>query len=148
MEQNKNNYHSSVKFKSLSASSQGELLKRQCEANVPFYEVVEDVKSEIDFDCFGRAEKEQAEEICLMIAEVLKLPPEAKVRIAGNDLTADMVATIFHRLTHEHIALVMENYGKAAYEIHHKKTYLRTALYNSVFEIESHYVNLVKTDLE
>ena len=147
MEQNKNNYRSSAEFKSLSLSSQVELMQRQYEEELPFYEIVEDVKANIDFECFGITQKEQAEEICLIIAEVLKLPPETKVRIAGNDLTADMVATIFHRLTHEHITLVMENYGKAAYEIHHKKTYLRTALYNSVFEIESHYANLVKTDL-
>lgn len=136
-----------MEFKSLSASSQVELPKRQFETNIPFYEVIEDVKSRIDFDCFNSLEKGQVEEICLIIAEILKLPPEAKVRIAGNDLAADMVATIFHRLTHEHIALVMENYGKAWYEIHHKKTYLRTALYNSVFEIENHYANLVKADL-
>ena len=147
MEQNKNNYRSSVEFKSLSLSSQVELMQRQYEEELPFYEIVEDVKANIDFECFGITQKEQAEEICLIIAEVLKLPPETKVRIAGNDLTADMVATIFHRLTYEHITLVMENYGKVAYEIHHKKTYLRTALYTSVCEIESHYTNLVKTDL-
>ena len=111
-----------------------------------FFEVLQEVKEQVDAHCFSSSDRQQADEICLMIAEVYKLPPETPIQIAGAKLPAEMVQEIYHRLDHEHILLVMEKYGKAAYIINHKKTYLRTALYNSVFEIEAHYTNQVKHD--
>lgn len=106
-----------------------------------FSEVVEAVKRSIEFDCFAESEKGQALELCYIIAEVMKLPPALAVRIGGDDIPASLAAEVFHALTHEHVALVMENYRKAAYRICRKKMYLRTALYNSVFELESSFAN-------
>lgn len=123
-----------------------EAFNRACDEGSTFYEVFADVKERIEFDCFPRTARDNAEDICLIVTEVLKLPPDALVRIAGNNLPAEMVQAIYHRLAHEHIELVMENFGRATYEIKHKKTYLRTALYNSVFEINAHYENAVNSD--
>jgi hypothetical protein len=141
-----NSIHSQSQVKYSSPEQKLEAFNRAYDEGSTFYEVFADVKCRVDFDCFSPAERDNAEDICLIITEVLKLPPDALIRIAGNNLPAEMVQAIYHRLTHEHIELVMENFGRATYEIKHKKTYLRTALYNSVFEINAHYENAVKSD--
>ena len=141
-----NSIQSQSQVKYSSAEQKMEELFRTCDEVSPFYVVFKNVKDQIEFKCFSTEVREAAEDICLIITEVLKLPPNALVRIAGNNLPAEMVQAIYHRLTHEHIELVMENFGRATYEIKHKKTYLRTALYNSVFEFSAHYENAVHKD--
>lgn len=141
-----NSIRSQSQVEYISPDQMNEAFDRACEESSTFYEVFDDVKDRIDFDCFPYIDRDGAEELCLIITEVLKLPPNALVRVAGNNLPAEMVQAIYHRLTHEHIVLVMENFGRATYEIKHKKTYLRTALYNSVFEINAHYENAVNKD--
>ena len=113
-----------------------------------YAEVLRRVKEQIEFDCIPESDKPQAEEICLIVAEALKLPPSIEMQIGGVKLPAEMVQEIYSRLRCEHVELVISNFGKANYTIHHKKTYLRTALYNSVFEFESHYANQVNADFE
>lgn len=141
-----NSIQSQSQVKYSSTEQNMEELFRACDETSPFYAVFKNVKDQIEFRCFTAEVREAAEDICLIITEVLKLPPNALVRIAGNNLPAEMVQAIYHRLTHEHIKLVMENFGRATYEIKHKKTYLRTALYNSVFEFNAHYENAVHKD--
>ena len=109
--------------------------------NATFEEVAEWVKDNSEFECFDEEQRDAAEEICLIIAEVLKLPSGLNVRIGGNDLPVELVASVYKRIRKEHIELVMENFSCAAYAVKHKKTYLRTALYNSVFEYKAHYLN-------
>lgn len=141
-----NSIHSQSQVKYSSPEQKMEELFKAYDKASPFYEVFENVKDQIEFKCFSAGVREAAEDICLIITEVLKLPPNALVRIAGNNLPAEMVQAIYHRLSHEHIELVIENFGRATYEIKYKKTYLRTALYNSVFEINAHYQNAVNKD--
>ena len=74
-------------------------------------------------------------------ASPFTLPPEAEVQIGGQKLPAGMVCEIYECLTNEHIRNVIKNYEAAEYEIKFKKTYLRTAIYNEVFEFESRNVN-------
>lgn len=106
-----------------------------------FSDIYKCVKSKMEFDCFEKGHKALANEMCLIICEVLKLPPMALVRISRNDIPAEMVSDVFLYLTHEHIEFVIEKFKNITYEIKNKKTYLRTALYNSVFELETHYEN-------
>ncbi len=115
--------------------------------NLPFPRLMDAVREHIEIECFRDSEIDQAEEIALIIAEVAMLPESALVRIAGDELPAGMVVAIYGRLTHEHVVRVMENYAKATYEIKRPKTYLRTALYNSVFELTSRIENQVNTDM-
>lgn len=84
-----------------------------------------------------------AREIALIIAEVLLLDDEAKIRIGGNTLSAYIVKEIYQKIAHEHVELVIGSFEKIKYEIRHKKSYIRTALYNSVFEYEMSVVNAV-----
>ena len=133
--------------KSKSASSQVRRFPTEIKRAMSFSTLLETVKAQIDFDCFDQEDAQQAEEIAMIIAEVLKLPDTATVRIAGNALTAEWVAEIYNRLCHEHVLHVIENYEKATYEIKHTKTYLRTALYNAVFELTGRVNNHVFADM-
>lgn len=142
-----NEFLSALCEKSQSQSSQVQFSPAKGKSALPFAALLEEIKEQIEFDCFDRADIGQAEEIALIIAEVLKLPDTVTVRIAGNDLPAGMVAEIYERIEHEHVLHVIENYGKATYEIKHTKTYLRTALYNAVFEMTSRIDNRVYTDM-
>lgn len=108
---------------------------------------LEEIKSWLDFECFDGPYIEQAEEICLIIAEIFILPPASLVQINGNKLTAGAVQEVYDRLTHDDIITVMDNFEAATHKIRFKKTYLRTALYNEVFERNSRVINDIKTEL-
>lgn len=141
-----NSIHSQSQVEYSPHKQKAEELIRAYDEALLFYETFEKVKEQIEFKCFSTDTQATAENICLIITEVLKLPPNALIRISGNNLPAEIVQAIYYRLTHEHIKLVIKNFGRATYEIKHKKTYLRTALYNSVFEIDAHYENAVNID--
>lgn len=133
--------------KSKSASGRVQQFHRALHKQTPFYDLLEEVKEQIEISCFDSCDKRQAQEIALIIAEIHKLPETAYVRIAGNDLPVDMVSLVFDRIEHDHVVEVIRHYREAKYEIKHTKTYLRTALYNSVFEMEARIDNEVQKDM-
>ena len=87
--------------------------------------------------------REQAYEICLIIAEVYYMQPSFSVKIGGEALEVSLVEEIFSEVTQSHVELVIENFNSVSSVIRNKKAYLRTALYNAVFELSSHYSNRV-----
>ena len=101
---------------------------------------------QIESHAFEAAEKARVRELCFIIAEVYLLRPESTVRIAGEALDAEMVQDVFSELRHEHVRMVLDNFKSVTDVIRNKKAYFRTALYNSVFEVEAHYANLVSHD--
>lgn len=105
--------------------------------SLTFEEIVEMVKIQIEFDIFPEIDRSLAEEICLIVAEIYKLPDNTEIQINKTKMTVAMVREIYFRLTFEHIMQVIEKLRKVTYEIKSMKSYLRTALYKVVFEIES-----------
>ena len=101
------------------------------------------VKERVSFDAFRREDKSQALELCFIIAEAERLPDGTPMQIGGDKLPAELVREIYGLLQYEHLEMVIENFKKEQRELRYKKSYLRTALYNSVFELESHYINQV-----
>lgn len=110
-------------------------------------QIFEEVKKQIGYEYVVLPLRDQVRDIAMIIAEVYRLPASAAVRIDGNDLPAEMVAEVFGMITDEHVDYVLENLKAIRYQITHMKTYLRTALYNSVFEMEARTENEVRTDL-
>lgn len=108
-----------------------------------FSDTVLRVENQIDLQCFREHDVYMAREIALIIAEVFLLDDEAKIRIGGNTLSAYIVKEVYQKIAHEHVELVIISFEKIKYEIRHKKSYIRTALYNSVFEYEMSVVNAV-----
>lgn len=130
--------------KTKSGSNEGGIgIKNQSHGHRPvgLMEVMELIKAQIELDTFSSTDKYFAKEIALIIAEVMRLPKTALIRIDGNGLPAGMVQEVYAMLEREHVEGVIAAYRRAKYEIRRRKTYLRTALYNSVFETESRIEN-------
>jgi hypothetical protein len=117
------------------------------------FKTLEAVKLQIGYEDFGRTVGGRTYiesiylEICLIIAEMLVRPPETTVRIRSADTEASIVQEVYKALEHEHIELVVDSFKRQTRLIHKKTAYLQTALYNALFEIDTHYVNLVRHDM-
>lgn len=112
----------------------------QCQVQ-SFAEVLQGVRESVEIECFDGRNRKFAEELCLIIAEIHRLPLGTSVRIGGDDLPIDLVRDVYLGLRNEHIAAVIEKYSRIRYPIKYKKTYIRTALYAQIFEQESGEVN-------
>ena len=119
---------------------------------------LERVKTQIEYDSFtvirtSRTGREWAQEnglvseMCMIIAETLLINPDKEITINGEKIPAFIVQEIFSLLTRDHIELVLDKISKIADLIQKKSPYMRTALYNSVREIHTHYANLVRHDM-
>ncbi len=111
-----------------------------------FLTVLDQVRYQLDIDSLLEVDL-QADELCYIIAETLLLSPTVEIKIAGNKMSAGIVQEIYRLLRWDHIVLVKENLSKITHEINHMKTYLRTALYNSFFELESVTQNRINKDV-
>ena len=92
-------------------------------------------------------EREIAEELCKIIAEVYMMRDDKPIRISGEWLDGYIVKEVFREINEESFLAVIEGFGRLSDEIKNVKAYLRTMLYNSVFSIEAQYSNRVRHDL-
>ena len=81
-------------------------------------------------------ERRRVIELARNVASVMYLPPEETARVNGHDMPAEWVAHILGEATGLHVRYVLERYARLTYEVRHTTTYLRSALYNSVMELE------------
>ena len=86
-----------------------------------FDEVLEQVKEQIAIDCVPFEQILQAEELAAIIAEVLRLRPEDKLRVDGVLHTAADVQAVYAKLENEHIMHVIETYNEIPYPIRSPK---------------------------
>ncbi len=116
------------------------------QVRLSFEQALSQARYQIDLTLEGAyrtAIKDQAEELAMIIAEVYLMHPNAHITISGEQLDGHLVQQVFRQLTSSHVELVISNFNRTTYMVKNKKFYLRTALYNSVFELSSHYMNLV-----
>ncbi len=110
-----------------------------------FISTLQSVKEQINFKYlvreFEKDEIKQIIEFCNIMADVLTLPPKALIVIGKEQRYAANVQEVYKLLDERHIETVLENFNNIAYKIKNPKTYLRTALYNSFFEIENKSAN-------
>lgn len=109
------------------------------------YEIFAEVQKQIDYDSFLPEDRPLAREIALIISEIYRLPENADVRIGGITLSAGMVAEAYEQLGYSNVDIVIASFKKITYPVRNIKTYLRTALYNSVFELEARLENSVRS---
>lgn len=89
-------------------------------------------------------------DMCRVMAEVYMMPPRAKIRINGEELEAEMVAEVLEQVTQEMAEERAEELRETIAGVTCLKAYLRSALYNKVFEFEAADVKLeeqVKRDM-
>ena len=101
---------------------------------------------QIDLDLFDPEYKPIAEAIALMIAEINSLPETATARIGGGYVPVPVVREIFASLHHDHVLNVIRKYSALRYTVTRPKTYIRTALYNAVFELDAAAANAYGKD--
>ena len=110
-------------------------------------EALERAREQIEIEAFSLGERNFAEELAMIMAEVYLMDPASRIRVGGENLDGHLVREVFGALSHEHVALVMHNFRSLTATVKNKKAYLRTSLYQSVFEWEAHYINRVNHDL-
>lgn len=124
----------------------GDIINREIvSVGLSFTEVLNSVLEGAEFDCFELKDREFALEICRIIAEVFILPENTSILMGGNSYPIHTVQDVYEQLTYEHIARVIDNFKEINYPIKKKKAYIRTALYNSVFEYETGIENEYRT---
>ena len=111
-----------------------------------FPEVCEAVREQIEVEAFRENMTKLGEEVTRIIAEIYMMQGDWKIRIDGQYMPVKMVQQVYNQLEHDHVAEVLFRFAQLPYEIRHVKTYLRTALYNAVFETEARVTNEVARD--
>lgn len=89
-------------------------------------------------------------DMCRVMAEVYMMPPRALIRINGEDLEAGMVAEVLAEVTQEMAEERAEELRATLPGVTCLKAYLRSALYNKVFEFgtaEAKLSEQVKRDM-
>lgn len=122
---------------------------RECmSARLSFREAFRRAAIQTELSLCNNSRADQMRELCYIIAEVYIINSDSKIAISDETLDAYLVQEIFSELRYQHLELVLENFNSKTEIVKNKRAYLRTALYNSIFEYESHYINLVKHDME
>ena len=118
--------------------------------NQSIFKMLEQVMLQVEYHRFADPRLNRIDpfykELCLIIAEVLILNPDSTIKINGSIMSARMVQDVYSQICNDHLRLVFCNFNNISHRIINKMGYLRTALYNAVFEIESHYLNDVRCD--
>ena len=107
----------------------------------PFKDEIGAVAKQLELYAVREMDKAFAYELCAIIAEVNLMRYDFRVKIGGEVLEAGLVKEVFACLTHDHLERVIDSFNTCVSEIRNKKAYLRTALYNSVFELEAGTIN-------
>lgn len=76
-------------------------------------------------------------DMCRVMAEVYMARPSAVMVVAGESMEAGMIAEVFAELTEEHVMRLASQLYEGWAFVAHPRAYLRSALYNAVFEFES-----------
>lgn len=110
-----------------------------------FSSTLDRVMQQVEYHCFSDLCTKWTDplymELCFIITEVFIMEPESVIKINGSDTLTRLVQEVFALLRNDHVRLVLSNFQDVSCRVYNKKSYLRTALYNAVFEIESHFVN-------
>ena len=110
-------------------------------------ELYEKAKVQIEESAFQPSDRALAGQIALIMAGIAQLPGDAAVRIGRETLPAYHIQESYRLLDHEHVAEVIRKYRKLTYRVDAVKTYLRTMLYNIVFEGAARVENDVRADM-
>ena len=108
------------------------------------------IRENISYECFRNDTphaREEVDELVELMEEVMVMPDQGKIRIAGEDKLVSLVKSQFMKLTHAHIEYVCLCLNKNTTKVGNIKSYLLTALYNSILTINHYYQAEVNHDL-
>ncbi len=86
---------------------------------------------------FEPDDRPHAREVCRVMAEVYMMNPAATVKVCEEEREAGMVAEVFRELTPEDVQGVVDKiHAGALQNVRNPRAYMRTMLYNEVFEAD------------
>jgi len=104
----------------------------------------------ISYDCFKDAkyyQSDEVDELVELMVEVMLMPDNSTIRIAGVDKPVAIVKNRFLKLEHSHIQYVLGCLQKNTSKVGNIKAYLLTTLYNAPLTIGSYYRAEVNHDM-
>ena len=108
------------------------------------------IREHISYECFqdGRYHRrEDVDELVELMVEVMMLPDNGTVRIAGVEKPAAVVKNRFMKLEHGHIEYILTCLGANTTKVGNIKAYLLTTLYNAPLTISNYYTAEVNHNL-
>ena len=81
-------------------------------------------------------------DMCRAMAEVYMMSPNTKIKVNGEELEAGMVAEVLEQVTQDMAEIRAEELRETIAGVTNIKAYLRSAIYNKVFEFEAADVKL------
>ena len=109
----------------------------------------EQIMANVDYDYLvGYTEVDRGrldELVGLMLDTVCSTKPS--IRVAGEELPAEVVRSRLLKLTGAHLLYVLERVRENTTDVRHVKQYLLTALYNAPLTMDNHYALMVGHDL-
>ena len=91
--------------------------------------------------------KEDVDELVELMIEVMMMPEDSMIRIAGTEKPVALVKSRFMKLNYSHIEYVLFCLNRNTTKIGNIKAYLLTALYNAPATINSYYQAEVNHDM-
>lgn len=113
----------------------GKSAESTVERSLGFREAMEMAESQMDFRYIQGAE-EDVRTVCRAIADVYLLDGDATVMIDGEEMKARALKEAFRQLDERHVCWVLTKISGMTRRIKKMKSYVRTALYNSLIELE------------
>ena len=108
------------------------------------------IREHISYECFqdGRYHRrEDVDELVELMVEVMMLPDNGTMRIAGVEKPVAVVKNRFMKLEHGHIEYILTCLGANTTKVGNIKAYLLTTLYNVPLTISNYYTAEVNHDL-
>ncbi len=92
-------------------------------------------------------QKSEVDELVELIVEVLMLPDDRRLWIAGDEKPALLVKDRFRILTDAHLEYILDCMKRNTGNVQNVKNYLLTSLYNAPLTMEHYYRLAVNRDL-
>ncbi len=100
-----------------------------------------------DLQTAHKDDMELVDEFIAIILDVLLSEGET-VRIDGENKRRDLVKSNLMKLTYANMEHVLMQFREQGQRIRKKKQYILSMLYNSPMELNAHYINWVRSDME
>lgn len=108
------------------------------------------IRENISYSCFEDERyhrRQEVDELIELMIEVLMMPDDAVLRIAGEDKPAAIVKSRFMKLNQGHMEYIMSSLTANTKKIGNIRAYLLTVLYNATLTVNNYYTAEVNHDL-
>ncbi|EOS38925.1 hypothetical protein C808_02242 [Lachnospiraceae bacterium M18-1] len=108
------------------------------------------IREHISYECFQDERyyrRDEVDELVELMVEVMLLPDNGTLRIAGVEKPVALVKNRFMKLNQMHIEYILTSLGANTTKVGNIKAYLLTTLYNAPMTISNYYTAEVNHDL-